>query len=148
MKPMRLFVLPLLALAACAPASTSADATFANSASTRLIGTWELVSTRITRGDSTVMNGTAPEFRSLKILNGTHFSVVTRRGDQFLRAAAGRYTLSGDTYTELVDLVSAAQFTPGVAYTYRITVDGDTWTIDGGSGATQLKLQEVWRRVR
>ena len=146
MKLTRLAVLPLLVLAACAPASSTAGGNYTNTASARLIGTWELVSTRITRDDNTIMNGTAPEFRALKILNGTHFSVVTRRGDQFLRAAAGRYTLAGDTYTELVDLVSGAQFTPGVAYTYRVSLEGDTWTIDGGSGTT--RLQEVWRRVR
>ena len=146
MKLMRLVVLPLLVLAACAPARSGADPNYTNTASARLIGTWELVSTRITRNDTTIMNGTAPEFRALKILNGTHFSVLTRRGDQFLRAAAGRYTLAGDTYTELVDLVSGAQFTPGVAYTYRVALEGDTWTIDGGTGTT--RLLEVWRRVR
>ncbi len=142
----KLLVLLLLVLTACVPARSNVDPSYTNTPSTRLIGTWELVSTRITRGDSTLMTGTAPEFRALKILNGTHFSVLTRRGDQFLRAAAGRYTLVGDTYTELVDLTSAPQFTPGVAYTYQVTLDGDTWTIDGGSGAT--RLLEVWRRVR
>jgi hypothetical protein len=134
-------------LAACASAQTeSATTSAALRGDNRLIGTWELVSTRIMRNDSTIIQGTAPEFRSLKILNGTHYSVITRRGDQFLRAGAGRYTLSSDNYTETVDLASPANFTPGAVYTFRISVEGDTWTLEGGAGAT--RLHEVWRRVR
>ena len=146
MKLKGLAAVSLFTFTACAPASSTTGGNFANAPGERLIGTWELVSTRVTRGDSMVLSGTAPEFRALKILNGTHFSVVTRRGDQFMRAAAGRYTLTGDTYTEFVDIVSTPQFTPGVAYTYRSSLDGDSWTIDGGVATT--RLQEVWRRVR
>ena len=139
-------LLVVLMLAACSsaqPDPRAADAVVP--ADGRLAGTWELVSTRVTRGDSTVLEGAAPEFRALKILNQTHFSVVTRRGEQFLRAAAGRYTLSGDTYTENVDLASGARFTPGAVYSFRIRLDGNVWTLDGGAGTT--RLQEVWRRV-
>ena len=138
----------VLLVAACttsrAPTSNMPAAS-TGAAPTRLVGTWELVSTRVTRGDSLLLQASAPDIRALKILNNTDYSVVTRRGTQFLRAGAGRYTLSGDTYTETVDLASG-QFTPGRTYTYRSRLDGDTWTIDGGPGAEQF--HEVWRRVR
>ena len=145
MKLKNLVPLLFISLPACASSRDAAPAASA-STDTRLVGTWELVSTRVTRDHSVVLEGTPPEFRSLKILNNTHYSVLTRRGDQFLRAGAGRYTLAGNSYTETVDLASTTPFTPGAAYTFQIRLEGDTWTMDGGAGAT--RFQEVWRRVR
>ena len=142
-------LLLLLCLSACTGARTDLDGlpvtSSANRAAARLAGTWELVSTRITRGDSVVLDARAPEIQALKILNDTHYSVITRRGEQFMRAGAGRYSLSGDTYTETLDLGSG-QYTPGGTYTFRIRLDGDTWTTDGGTEVT--RFHEVWRRVR
>lgn len=142
-------LLVLLALSACTGARTDLDGmpvtSSADHDAARLAGTWELVSTRVTRGDSIVLDESAPAIRALKILNDTHYSVITRRGDQFMRAGAGRYSLSGDTYTETMDLGSG-QYTPGRTYSFRIRLDGDTWTIDGGTEAT--RFHEVWRRVR
>jgi hypothetical protein len=111
-----------------------------------LVGTWELVSTRMTRGDSVVLDAVAPAIRAVKILNATHFSVITVRGEnQFLRAAAGRYALDGDRYTESIE-ISSGRFTPSQTYAFRSRVAGDTWSIDGGTGSD--RFQEVWRRVR
>lgn len=111
-----------------------------------LTGTSELVSTQISNGPTVLLEGGPPQIRSLKILNATHYSVITRQGDTFLRAGAGRYTLTGTEYTETVELASSAHFVPGQAYSFRITLQDDTWTIEGGSGSQQLP--EVWRRVK
>lgn len=142
-------LLLFLALSACTGARSDIDAVPATSSAsqdaTRLVGTWELVSTRVTRGDSILIEASAPDIRALKILNDTHYSVITRRGEQFLRAGAGRYSLSDNTYTETVDLASG-QFRPGGTYSFRIRLDGDTWTTDGGTRIT--RFHEVWRRVR
>ena len=147
MKRIHPVILLLMGLAACSSARPDHGAAVGGAVSQAgLVGTWELVSSRATRGDSTIFTGAAPDFRALKIVNNSHYSVITRRGDQFMRAGAGRYTLSGDMYTETVDLASTGSFTPGAVYTFRIRIDGDTWTLDGGSGGT--RLQEVWRRVR
>lgn len=109
-----------------------------------LVGTWELVSTRVTRGDRTVLDDGPPTVRARKVLNGTHYSLVTLRNDAFARAATGRYRVVGESYSETIELASG-NFTPGRTYTFRIRVDGDTWTTDGGTGTDQL--HEVWRRV-
>jgi hypothetical protein len=110
-----------------------------------LVGTWELVSTRVVRGERAVSDERPPTIRALKILNGTHYSLVTLRNGTFARAASGRYRVVGDSYAETVELASG-QFTGGRTYTFRIRVDGDSWTTDGGAGAE--RYQEVWRRVR
>ena len=107
-------------------------------------GTWELVSTRVTRGDRTVLDERPPTVRALKILNGTHYSLVALRNETFARAATGRYRVVGDSYSETIDLASGG-VAAGRTYTFRIRVDGDTWTTDGGSGAD--RFHEVWRRL-
>jgi hypothetical protein len=109
-----------------------------------LVGTWELVSTRVTRGDRTVLDERPPAVRALKILNGTHYSLVALRNETFARAATGRYRVVGDSYSETIDLASGG-VVAGRTYTFRIRVDGDTWTTDGGSGDD--RFHEVWRRL-
>jgi len=138
----------LVLLGACAPGATGASG--APSGPVRglgpaLVGTWELASTRVTRGETTVLDERAPTVRALKILNGTHYSLVTLRGGSFARAAAGRYRVVGDSYAETIELASGT-FTAGRTYTFRISVDGDTWTTDGGAGTDQF--HEVWRRIQ
>jgi hypothetical protein len=143
----RFFIPLLLCLGACA--SSGAGATGAPSGPVRglgpaLVGTWELVSTRVTRGDSTLLDERAPTVRALKILNGTHYSLVTLRNGVFARAATGRYRVVGDSYAETIELASG-RFAEGRTYTFKIEVDGDRWATDGGNGAD--RIHEVWRRV-
>jgi ketosteroid isomerase-like protein len=111
-----------------------------------LVGTWELVSTLGTRNDTTFMQGGPPDIRAIKILNATHYAVITRRGGQFMRAGGGRYTLSGNTYTEMVDISSGQDQSTGVAATFTVRLEGDTWTTEGGTSTTRFR--EVWRRAR
>ena len=109
-----------------------------------LVGTWELVSTRVTRGDRTVLDERPPTVRAIKILNGTHYSLVALRHESFARAATGRYRVVGDSYSETIDLASGG-VPAGRTYTFRIRVDGETWTTHGGSGTD--RFHEVWRRL-
>jgi hypothetical protein len=111
-----------------------------------LQGDWEFVSGRFTRADGTVRTADSKELRSTKVIGPTRFSFVTLRADGSLgRAAAGRYTISGNTYTEYLDLASPAdaQGSTGV-FTWR--VEGDTWYHNGESRG--IKFEEVWRRAR
>jgi hypothetical protein len=140
--------LVLLASGACV--SPGAGTTAAPSGPVRghgpaLVGTWELVSTRVTRGESTLLDEGPPIVRALKILNGTHYSLLTQRNGSFARAASGRYRVVGDSYSETIELASGGS-AEGRTYTFRIRLEGDRWTTDGGTGAD--RFLEVWRRVR
>ena len=136
----------LVVLAGCASAGATRTPTAGpvRGFGPALVGTWELVSTRVTRGDRTVLDDRPPTVRARKILNGTHYSLLTLRNDVFARAATGRYRVVGDSYSETIELASG-NFTPGRTYTFRIRVEGDTWTTDGDTGGDQL--HEVWRRL-
>jgi hypothetical protein len=147
-------LLTALAASACATPPNTTPTTAAIPAPTvvvapeitsPLVGSWELVSTRMMRGDSVLLEASAPAIKSLKILNATHWSVVTVRGEQFLRAATGHYSTNGSTYVETIELASG-RFTPGRQFAFQSDVTGDAWTIDGGEGAD--RFHEVWHRVR
>ena len=137
----------LIMLVGCTtqPQISTTSASAAVQRDTRLVGTWELVSTLATRNDSVVMQGGPPAITSMKILNATDYAVITRRDGQFMRAGAGRYTLSGNAYTEYVDIASA-QYPPNTSASFTIRLDGDTWTTEGGTATTRFR--ETWRRVR
>lgn len=124
---------------------TGAGGTMSAARDERLVGTWELVSTRATRNDSVVMEGGPPGLTAMKMLNATHYSVITRRDGQFMRAAGGRYTLAGNSYTEIIDIASTV-YPPNTPVAFTIRLEGDLWTTDGGTART--RFHEVWRRVR
>jgi len=159
MRPRSLHIFLTLAASACAtPPSTTPTSTTPTTVAipaptvvvtpevtSPLVGSWELVSTRMMRGDSVLFEFSAPAIKSLKILNATHWSVVTVRGDVFQRAAAGHYATNGSTYVETMELASG-RFTPGRQFAFQSEVAGDTWTIDGGEGAD--RFHEVWHRLR
>lgn len=140
----RLGIAVLAVLTGCASAGATRAAGPVRGLGPELVGTWELVSTRVTRDDRTVLDERPPTVRALKILNGTHYSLLAQRNNVFARAASGRYRVVGDSYSETIELASGS-LTTGRTYTFRIRVDGDTWTTDGGSPTEQY--HEVWRRV-
>jgi hypothetical protein len=142
----RLGISMLAVVSACAAAGAGATppAGPVRGMGPALVGTWELVSTRVTRGDRTVLDEGPPTVRARKILNGTHYSLVALRNETFARAATGRYRVVGDSYSETIDLASGG-VSAGRTYTFRIRVEGDTWTTDGGSGPD--RFHEVWRRL-
>ena len=140
-------VLPVLLIACTTTGQTAVSTGTSGSMQTdsRLVGTWELVSTTATRNDSTVMQGGPPELTAVKILNATDYAVITRRDGRFMRAGGGRYTLSGNTYTEMIETAST-EYPPNSSATFTIRLDGDMWTTEGGTART--KFREVWRRIR
>jgi hypothetical protein len=143
---LRLSIVMLAVASGCAAAGVGASppAGPVRGLGPALVGTWELVSTRVTRGDRTVLDERPPTVRAIKILNGTHYSLVALRNESFARAATGRYRVVGDSYSETIDIASGG-VSAGRTYTFRIRVDGDTWTTDGGSGTD--RFHEVWRRM-
>lgn len=134
-------------LTACVPASPqpATDVTASAPRAPVLAGTWQLVSTRATRNDSVVMQGGPPDLVAVKILNATDYAVITHRNGQFMRAGGGRYTISGNSYSEMIE-TSSGQHTGGTVATFTFTLEGDVWTTEGGTAATRFR--EVWRRIR
>jgi len=109
-----------------------------------LCGTWELVSVKWARTDGTSGEDTKADTPSMKVINHTHFSLTRKNADEFA-GHAGRYTLEGDSYTEHIQQASN-RYIVGQSFTFKSEVIGDTWRISGS--VEDLKLEEVWRRVK
>jgi len=102
-----------------------------HSAALNLNGTWKLISgTTITKGVSTVTDYTKGQ-EMIKIINGTHFAFLKHplHGDTSkahgFDAGGGRYTLSGNHYTEHLDYYSDRNW-EGKAFNFTVTLKNDT----------------------
>ena len=142
---MRLAALTLVSLAtlaSCRPATLPVMPVTPNP----LVGTWELVSAKAMLGDSVVYDLKAPQLRSIKVINGDHFSYLTLGANgEFIRAAAGQYTASNGLYTEMIEYSSGRRMADAYPFTYEVT--GDTWHHRSMAGSRE-QFDEVWRRVK
>lgn len=119
----------------------------------KLVGTWELVSTKWTAPDGSTGGRTWGEDpqdkgRSLKILNATHFTVITHgRDGTFSHANGGPYSIEGDTYTERVTTSSNPEWI-GWENSTKYKLQGDIWTIHYVNPYNKVNVEETWRRVK
>lgn len=111
-----------------------------------IVGTWEFVSAKEVRSDGTTVEFTTHDLRSTKILNQTHFCVITRNADgSFRHTNVGPFVSEGNLYTETLEYSTNPNWIGSdVAYKWRI--EGDLWHIDEIGGTDQSR-GEVWRRV-
>jgi len=113
--------------------------------STKLIGTWELVSYKYTLPD-TVITGTNANFTYIKIITPQFFVYVgqTMPTKEFKRAGGGRYMVKGDMLQELM-MFSSIQNMLGKTYKYKCAVNGDSWYHSGQ--INNIFIEEIWKRV-
>lgn len=106
------------------------------------VGTWELTS-----GDT---------LQSIKMITPTHWALVTHRlkkdgSKEFVRACAGTYTITRDTYLEKIDLASWNEDLSKIKTNYTYTITGDTFHQKGTltlSDGTRYDLDEKWQKAK
>jgi hypothetical protein len=124
---------------------------------TPIEGTWKLLSgTLIEKGDTTITEYTG-DLSMIKIINATHFSFLNhdlRKGSDstaVFSAGGGRYTLSGDQYTEHLEYCSYRQW-EGNTFPFTLTISGDTLVQQGVEKIEELGVErlnvEKYIRVR
>src|SRR4051812_45316629 len=70
-----------------------------------LVGTWKLVSSKVTMNDSTAANENKGE--TMKIITPTHFALLSKDMDGTLQyAGGGRVAMDNANYTETVEYFS------------------------------------------
>ena len=97
-----------------------------------ITGTWELLSgTTIVKDDTTVTDYTKGQ-QMIKIINASHFAFFRHdlnKGKDSVNAiyssGGGRYTLTGDQYTEQLDYCDAREW-EGHVFNFKVTIDNDT----------------------
>jgi|SRR3954464_11782594 hypothetical protein len=113
-----------------------------------IVGTWKLVSTKY--GEAKEHTPYPGASTRTKIINPTHFVWLEVQNDSknVISSAGGKYTLSGDAYTETIDFAGAGmEAYVGKPQKFIIHVDGDKLT-QAGDLSDGLHIEEVWERVK
>ena len=124
-----------------------------------LTGTWELLSgTTIVKDDTTITDYTKGQ-QMIKIINASHFAFFRHDLNQgkdsanvIYSSGGGRYTLSGDQYTEQLDYCDAREW-EGHVFNFKVTIDNDTLIQQGiekveALGIDRLILEKYVRSKR
>jgi hypothetical protein len=114
----------------------------------RIIGTWKLASTKY--GDAKEHTAYAGASTRTKIINPTHFVwlEVENSSKKIVTAAGGKYSLSGNVYTETIDFAGQGmEEYAGKPQKFTVRVEGDKLT-QSGELSDGMKLEEVWERVK
>ena len=112
------------------------------------VGSWEMVSYKEIWPDTT-LTGDTSTLQSIKVLSSTHFALATvnPKDSSFRHGGAGSYSYSEDKYIENI-LYFSVPIMIGKSYDYEYKFEGDTWTIAGDLEEFNLRIEEVWRRLK
>ena len=110
-----------------------------------LVGTWKMVSSKITMNDSTSTSDDT-KGETIKIITPTHFALLSKGADSALQyAGGGRVTMDNRNYSETIAFFSDKSMLNKVAiFTYK--VDGNRCHFEGK--IDDIKIDEVWEKVQ
>jgi len=107
-------------------------------------GTWKLLTgTLIEKGDTVVTDYTTDK-SFIKIINDSHFAFLShtlRKDTTDFSAGGGRYTLTGNNYTEHLEYCNAKEW-EGHDFTFTVTITDDTLI---QSGVEKIEAQGIDR---
>ena len=112
-----------------------------------IIGTWELIAANTVQGDSTEIKDLSNK-RMIKIINETHFSFLDHdlnKGVDSLAsfvAGGGRYTLSGNMYTEYLEYCNYREWEDN-SFEFTVEVKGDTLIQKGREELEELGVDRI-----
>jgi hypothetical protein len=107
-------------------------------------GTWKLLTgTLIEKGDTVVTDYTTGK-SFIKIINDSHFAFLShtlRKDTTDFSAGGGRYTLTGNNYTEHLEYCNAKEW-EGHDFTFTVIITNDTLI---QSGVEKIEAQGIDR---
>jgi hypothetical protein len=115
---------------------------------TSVEGTWKLISGTIIENQDTTITDYTGNQSMIKIINATHFSFLNhdlkKGGDStaVFSAGGGRYTLSGDQYTEYLEYCSYREW-EGNTFPFTVTIHGDTLIQRGVEKIEDLDVERL-----
>jgi hypothetical protein len=112
-------------------------------------GTWELISgTTIVKDDTTFTDYTKGQ-KMIKIINATHFAFLRHdlnkgkdSSSAIFDSGAGRYTLTGDQYTEYLDYCNYREW-EGSSFHFKVSVKNDTLIQSGTEKVDKAGIDRV-----
>ena len=110
-------------------------------------GTWQLVSYKYGSSLSAFIDRNESLTRT-KVINATHFIWVdVDNSGEVLKSAGGKYTLSGDTYTEFLEFGLGMDTYMKTSPQFTIKVEGDMM-FQSGFLTNDYRIEEIWKRIK
>jgi hypothetical protein len=125
------FKIPFLLVAAILLSCAGRKENNPNKNPVPIAGTWKLITGTLEEKGSTVVTDYTKNVSFIKIINDTHFAFLQhdlKKGQDSAAvfvAGGGRFTLSGNNYTEHLEYCSARNWEDN-DFTFTVTVKGDT----------------------
>ncbi len=139
------FIITVALLASCNAPSNNTETKKKDVA---IEGTWELISgTTIVKDDTTFTDYTKAQ-KMIKIINATHFAFLRhdlnkgKDSSAVFDSGAGRYTLTGDQYTEYLDYCNYREW-EGHSFNFKVSVKNDTLIQSGTEKVEKAGIDRV-----
>ena len=139
------FIITIALLASC---NTPSNNTEKKKKDVAIEGTWELISgTTIVKDDTTFTDYTKGQ-KMIKIINATHFAFLRhdlnkgKDSSAVFDSGAGRYTLTGDQYTEYLDYCNYREW-EGHSFNFKVSVKNDTLIQSGTEKVEEAGIDRV-----
>jgi hypothetical protein len=115
--------------------------------SKKLEGGWKMIYSKWEMPDTTVERSKFDN-PSYKIFTGKYFTLSRLDEDDAFIGHFGTYTYDGKTYIEHIEY-SSYEYVIGRSETFKSSIKGDKWTIEGkiGKEGEGFKLKEIWERI-
>lgn len=107
-------------------------------------GTWDLVSGEYVDGDGKLIDYKEVGMRSMKVIQGQHFSFVSIKGKDFWAAGAGSYKFDKKEYTEVLEH-NSFNAKPGDSFSFQYKIKNDKWFNTRWDGDKRVEY-EVWQK--
>lgn len=111
-------------------------------------GTWELISgTTIVKDDTTFTDYTKGQ-KMIKVINSSHFAFLKhdlnkgKDSSAIFGSGGGRYTLTGDQYTEHLDYCSDREW-EGNSFLFTVSIKNDTLIQSGTEKVEKAGIDRV-----
>ncbi len=120
-----------------------------------IIGTWQLITGTLIEKNDTITTSYTKNTRFIKIINATHFSFLQhdltkgKNADSTFVAGGGKYTRTGNTYTEHLEFCSSRDFEQN-DFTFTVSISNDTLIQKGiekieSKGINRLNIEKYVR---
>lgn len=117
-----------------------------------IMGTWELIASSSTVGDS-VVSTFSSDVRTIKIINSTHFSFLSHdlkmgkdSSNVTFTAGGGRYELNDSVYTEQLEYCNYREWENNT-FTFTVAIHGDTLVQKGVEKVENLGINHILTEV-
>ncbi len=123
-----------------------ANVSFGQDYDKKIIGSWEMTSTKFTYPDGSVMKETEFKYPAIRIYTKTYYSFGRQNNNGSLAAAlGGKYSIKGNILTQERNYHVAPSYV-GKSTDYEIKIEGEKLSLKGVS-PNKILIEEEYKKI-